>query len=437
MTLKVFEAFSGVGAQVMALKNIGIPYESVGVAEVNEFSILSYAAIHTNGYAPPEVSEEEMQDYLKKLNIPLNDKGVRVKLKGKRLKALYNASKSISNVGDISKFAPRELADEIDLFTYSFPCQSISFAGLGHGLSRGSGTRSSLLWDCEKIIEEKKPKYLLMENVKALISKKYKYDFDRWCDLLEELGYNNHWKVLNAKDFGVPQNRERVFMLSIRKDLSSNYDFPDGFPLNNFIEDILEEKVTGNYYFSKEKVNQLILNDKKLYDNLYPRIKNVTFNSEQVSDFFKGGLNDILGIVNSEQLLGVDVHPFSKKLEFNSYSKKDISGCLIATNYKAPKTVALYQRPRGFNSGGFYEQVSPTLSSHSWHENNLLLSGFLKIRKLTPRECWRLMGFSDGDFNKAEKVVSNTQLYKQAGNSIVVPVLESIFTNLYGNGNLL
>lgn len=437
MTLKVFEAFSGIGAQVMALKNIGIPYESVGVAEVNEFSILSYAAIHANGSVPPEVSEKEMQNYLKKLNIPLNDEGVRVQLRGKRLKALYNASKSISNVGDISKFTPKELTGEIDLFTYSFPCQSISFAGLGHGLSKGSGTRSSLLWDCEKIIEEKKPKYLLMENVKALIYKKHKCDFDRWCNLLESLGYNNHWEVLNAKDFGVPQNRERVFMLSIRKDLSSNYDFPSGFSLNNFVEDILEEKVADSYYFSKERVNQLILNDKKLYNNLYLRMKNAASDSEQVSESFEEELNDILGIANGEELLGVDVHPFSKKLEFNSYSKKDILGCLIATDYKAPKTVALYQRPRGFNSGSLYEQVSPTLSSHSWHENNLLLFGFLKIRKLTPRECWRLMGFSDDDFNKAEKVVSNTQLYKQAGNSIVVPVLESIFTNLYSSRNLL
>ena len=194
--ITIFEAFAGIGSQIMSLKNLGIPTKSVGVAEVNEAAILSYAAIHADpSISIPDTTADYMQDYMKKLNIPLNDKGKRVILKGKRLERLYKASKAIHNVGDISKMNPDELAD-LTLFTYSFPCQSISFAGLQHGLAKDSNTRSSLLWECERIIEAKKPDYLLMENVKALVSKTFKPDFDKWCALLEELGYT----VLTSRD---------------------------------------------------------------------------------------------------------------------------------------------------------------------------------------------------------------------------------------------
>ena len=167
MKIKVFEAFSGVGAQRMALRNLGIPHEVVGISEIDKYAIQSYEAIH---------GETE-------------------------------------NFGDISKVNPKDLPD-FDLFTYSFPCQDLSVAGKQQGMVKGQ-TRSGLLYECEKIIEVKRPKYLLLENVKNLVGKKFKLAFEEWLVYLESLGYTNYWQVLNAKHYGVPQNRERVFVVSI------------------------------------------------------------------------------------------------------------------------------------------------------------------------------------------------------------------------------
>jgi DNA (cytosine-5)-methyltransferase 1 len=173
--IRVFEAFSGMGAQVAALRNIGIPYQSVGISEIDKNAIKAYNAIHGE----------------------------------------------TKNFGDITKIDPATLPD-FDLFTYSFPCTDISNIGLQKGLM---GTRSGLLYECKKIIEAKRPKYLLLENVKPLVSKKFKGDFDAWVAYLDTLGYNTYWKVLNAKDFGHAQNRERVFAVSILKEYDTGFTF--------------------------------------------------------------------------------------------------------------------------------------------------------------------------------------------------------------------
>ncbi|MGY0013308.1 DNA (cytosine-5-)-methyltransferase [Bacillus anthracis] len=199
--LRVFEAFSGVGTQSMALKRLGVNYEVVGIAEIDKFAIQSYMAIH-----------------------------------GKT-----------KNYGDISKIDPTELPD-MDLFTYSFPCQDLSISGKQRGM--GEGTRSGLLYECEKVITTKKPKYLLLENVKNLVGKKFKPDFDKWLEWLESQGYRNYWQVLNAKDYGVPQNRERVFVVSILGE--GIYDFPESFPLVVKLKDILEDEVDEKYYLNQE-----------------------------------------------------------------------------------------------------------------------------------------------------------------------------------------
>ena len=198
--LTVFEAFAGVGSQRMALQNLGIPHEVVGISEIDKFAIQSYQAIH--GDCP--------------------------------------------NYGDVSKLDPKTLPD-FDLFTYSFPCQDLSVAGQGKGLVKGQ-TRSGLLYECEKIIEVKRPKYLLLENVKNLVGKKFKPQFDEWLRYLESLGYTNYWKVLNAKDFDVPQNRERVFVVSILGQ-HKYYQFPQPLASQRRIKDILESTVDDKYYF--------------------------------------------------------------------------------------------------------------------------------------------------------------------------------------------
>ena len=158
------------------------------------------------------------------------------------------------NVGDISLVDAKKLPD-CDLLTYSFPCQAISAAGLQGGLKKGSGTTSSLLWECEKVIKEKRPKFLLMENVKALTQKKFMADFTDWLDVLEGLGYVNYWKVLDSSNFGVPQHRERVFCISIYREKGTpipNYEFPKEFPLELCLRDVLEEDVDEKYFLSDE-----------------------------------------------------------------------------------------------------------------------------------------------------------------------------------------
>ena len=258
--LKVFESFSGIGTQCMALKKLGLDFEIVGTSEIDKFAIISYASIH-NQLDEVEIdypSKEEMIDYLKNKNIGLDFKTKKVKLPRnlKELKLLYKACILSKCYGDISLLNTDKLPD-IDLFTYSFPCQDVSIAGLQKGLEQGQ-TRSGLLYECERIIEGKKPKYLLLENVKNLVSKKFKLDFDKWVEYLESLGYSNYYKVLNAKDYGIPQNRERVFLVSILNDDKKDFKFPVGQDLNLKLIDMLDTTIDEDLYINTERANTLI-----------------------------------------------------------------------------------------------------------------------------------------------------------------------------------
>lgn len=207
--IKVFEAFSGIGTQRMALRNLGIEHEVVAIAEIDKYALASYEAIH--GDCP--------------------------------------------NLGDISKIDPNTIPAH-DLFTYSFPCQDISVAGKQKGFEKGGKTRSGLLWECEKVIRAKRPRYLLMENVKNLVSKKFKPGFEEWLTALEEMGYTNYWQILNAKDYEIPQNRERVFCVSILGE-HEPYIFPGKQELTIRLKDVLEDEVDEKYYLSEERVAQL------------------------------------------------------------------------------------------------------------------------------------------------------------------------------------
>lgn len=204
--IKVFEAFAGYGSQSMALRRLGIDFEVVGISEIDKYAIQAYMAVH--GDTP--------------------------------------------NYGDISKIDWKEVPD-FDFLTYSFPCTDISSAGLQKGLEEGSGTRSSLLWECKKAIEAKRPKYLLMKNVKALTFKKFKPYLEKWLDYLKDLGYTNFAKVLNAKNYGVPQNRERIFLISILGE--AQYYFPEGFELSKRLKDVLGKDVYESFYLSKKAID--------------------------------------------------------------------------------------------------------------------------------------------------------------------------------------
>ena len=177
------------------------------------------------------------------------------------------------NLGDICKVNPDDVPD-CDVLTYSFPCQDISNAGKQKGFKQGSGSRSSLLWECKKIIKEKRPQYLVMENVKALVQKKFVPEFQKWIDTLTGLGYATYWKVINAKDMGIPQNRERVFAVSVLRtgdNLNPTYNFPAPISLTKCDEDYMEpaEDIGEEYFIDQKRVTDKVLSD--ILDQPNPR----------------------------------------------------------------------------------------------------------------------------------------------------------------------
>ena len=263
------------------------------------------------------------------------------------------------------------------------------------GLEEGSGTQSSLVWECFKIIEYHKPKYLLMENVKNLVSNKFKSYFDMICNKLEELGYNNYWKVLNGKDFDVPQNRERVMMVSIRKDIDKgNFEMPIGIPTTKCLKDVLDNDVEDKYYVQKQMVNKFIPNEN--FKNPYNTDK------QKPTE---------LGFIQKGES--------GTKHQSNTVYDGDCVSCtLCAGDWKSPKMFMIEGKETKIITHNIYQEVNVVQN--------------MVIRKLTPKECWRLMGFTDEDFYKAQTIgLSNTKLYERAGRGIVVPMLEEIFRNLF------
>ena len=221
----MFTAFSGYDSQCLALNRLGIPYELVGWSEIDKAAIVAHNALF------PQYADR--------------------------------------NYGDISKIDWSQVPD-FDLFTYSSPCTDFSNAGAQAGGEEGSGTRSSLLWECRKTILAKKPKYLMFENVKALVTEKFFYLFDKWCKELESYGYANFYQVLNAKNYGVPQSRERIFMISILKtedEPDPYYEFPRPIKLEKTVEDILEDDVPEKYYQPAEVTEKYINIMNKEYPN--------------------------------------------------------------------------------------------------------------------------------------------------------------------------
>lgn len=219
--MKVLSLFSGIGAFEKALDVLKIPYELVGYCEIDKYASKSYSAIH---------------------NVP-----------------------ETMNLGDITKIDEKALPKDIDLITYGFPCQDISLAGKQKGLFNedGSQTRSGLFFEALRIIEETQPRVAIAENVKNLTGKGFAAQFKLVLESLEQAGYNNYWQVLNAKDFGIPQNRERVFIVSIRKDIDNGtFRFPAGFPLTIRLKDVLEDVVEEKYYLTEKQMNYALdLND--------------------------------------------------------------------------------------------------------------------------------------------------------------------------------
>ena len=434
--LKVLELFAGIGACSKALERLGIDHEIVDCVEIDKYAVKSFNAVHGTNFEPQDITKW--------------DKDIKV-----------------------------------DLIMHGSPCQDFSIAGLGKGGDKDSGTRSSLMYETLRIVEKLKPKYVIWENVKNLLSKKHRHNFDSYLAAMEELGYKNFYKVLNAKDYGIPQNRERVFTVSFI-DREREYEWPSPMPLERKLKDMLENNVDEKYYLSDEQIASFRASTEKAKEKgngfrFEPVIRERESGTHDSNESWKqtnrqlhcgviGRVEGITGLDINKRVYGSEglsptlstmqggnTQPFvvasrgrGEMNEQHLEPRKDgLTNTLTSVQKDNYVAVGGGIAVKTANKQGYdiaregdgidlaYPQ-SKTRRGRVGHEVSKTLAcsdtmGTLqnyRIRKLTPKECWRLMGFDDSDFEKAEKVNSNTQLYKQAGNSIVVNVLEGILRNM-------
>lgn len=475
--MRILELFGGIGACSKALERLGIDYEITDYVEIDKYAVASFNAMHGTNFEPQDITKW--------------DKNI-----------------------------------EVDLIMHGSPCQDFSIAGKQAGGDEGTGTRSSLMWQTLRIVEKIKPKYVIWENVKNLLSEKHRHNFDAYLEEMERIGYESKYKVLNAKDYGIPQNRERVFTVSFRKDLDDEfwlYQFPEKKKLELRLKDLLEDEIDKSYYLPNDQVLNMELNSDLLKEAAIHRVdipqmvkvrkhpvnveklkailkSHKNYNTKDIATIFDLPITTVEHWFRSDKcfsipapemwfrikaLLKIKTDEFDKSvIEFEekegAYEKTN--RCYLETgiaptltNTSADEKIIVKgklnikgqdQIKRVYGSEG----VSPTLStmqggnrqpkiieepfivaSRGRGKNNeqrlearkdgvtntltsVQKDNFVatkhRIRKLTPKECWRLMGFDDEDFKKAAQVNSNTQLYKQAGNSIVVNVLEAILGRL-------
>lgn len=322
--LKVATVCSGIGAPEKALKLLDIPYELAFFSEIDSPAIKSYCAIH-------------------------------------------NVSNNL-NLGDLSLIDYSKLPNDIDLIVGGTPCQDFSNAGLGRGGEEGSGTRSSLMWYYVKMINQIRPRVVVWENVSAVISKKHIHTYHKFYLTFSSIGYNIHVKLLNGKYFNLPQNRVRLFLIAIRKDIELDYEFPCGYDSGIRIRDILLEKVPVQYFCKA-------LKDVKLYNKQY------TINEHRIMQL----------------------------------------GLIKGTKFKQGNEVLLID--------GIFDCLTTKQGNYIFDDR---YPHETPIRHLSANESMRLMGFTDEDYLQCHNAgVSDSELYIQAGNSIAVPVLMAIFGQLY------
>lgn len=310
--LKLLELFGGIGACSSALTRLGINYEIADYVEIDKYAVTSYNAIHGTNFEPQDIT--------------MWDKDI-----------------------------------DVDLIMHGSPCQDFSLAGKQAGGDKDSGTRSSLMYETIRIVEKLKPKYVIWENVKNLLSKKHRHNFDAYLEKMEQLGYTNYYQVLNAKDYEIPQNRERIFTISIRNDIDKQFIFPPKQPLKLKLKDLLENKVEEKYYLTDEQVDRIMRSN---YNQNRRRIQ-----------------------------------------------EKDYCDTLCARDWKDPKcVVADYRYDEGLRirKNGLSTCLTTRTGTSSLSGNILLMKNDTehkdsKIRKLTPCETWRLMGFTDEEFGSTNR----------------------------------
>ena len=384
-----------------------------------------------------------------------------VNSKSKELEKYWLANKLSRNLGDISKL---EHLDYADFWTYSFPCTDISVAGKQEGIKQGQ-TRSGLLYEVQRLLERANkmltlPKYLMLENVKNLVGKKFKLQFDEWVAWLDELGYNTYWKVLNAKDYGIPQNRERVFAISIRKDIDDGkFEFPQPFDNGVRLKDFLEDNVDEKYYLTDTMIRGFIKHNENHTAKgtgfiWKPRDVNGTTSTLRANSALAPTDNTILETNRCIQVGSLNYYNYDKMNRV--YSKGGCSPALeiMQGGNRQPKIAEPIAYVKEATKKGYaeiYEGDSVNLEQpNSKTRRGRVGKGCVqtlttscnqaviepeaksfRVRKLTPKECYRLMGFTDEQFDRSQTFSSDSQLYKQAGNSIVVDVLYYIFEKLF------
>lgn len=324
--IRLIELFSGVSSQAMALRDLGVEFEHYLTCEWEVNAIASCKAIHfqddTTDYSC-DYTEDELIDTLFNMGISANGKTPLTKeqiinhnFRGTWLRETYNNIRATHNLVNImaTKGEDLKIVDTdkyVYLLTYSFPCQDLSLAGKRKGMSKGSGTRSGLLWEVERLLGETEnlPHILLMENVPQVMSADNIKDFHSWCDFLESKGYKCYSEILNAKDYGVAQNRERAFMVSILGDY--NYKFPQPIPLKTTMKDYLEPEVDERYYINSDKARKLIVD---LIESGQLNAENppTEFKDEETSNAIRGGKGSL------------DRHRWDVLIEGNSQSVPEI-----------------------------------------------------------------------------------------------------------------
>ena len=342
--MKFLDLFAGIGGFRLGMESAG--HECIGFCEIDKFARASYKAIHdTEG-------EIELHDITR-----ITDESIR-------------------------RFGC------VDIICGGFPCQAFSIAGNRRGFE---DTRGTLFFEIARFASILRPRYLFLENVKGLLNHENGITFETIISTLDELGYDVEWQVLNSKNFGVPQNRERVFIIGHSRKRGTRRIFP----LSS----------TGRQVDKHQEQSTNTLTTR------YP-------NSQGVGSY----------IIESEsqkvKSIG-NINPSGNGMNGEVYESTGLAPTLTTNKGEGLKII---QKAHGYNQGGEHD-IAPTLTSNSYHENNHLSDGY-RIRKLTPRECWRLQGFPDWAFDKAQEVNSNSQLYKQAGNSVTVNVIASIAKEL-------
>lgn len=494
--------FSGIGAQERGFEDSGLfEIDVLTTSDICKEAVLSYAAIHC-GLTNELVEEyreyptrEEMAQHLTNINLGYEpDKNKYydwfklVKKKSKELEKYWLACKLSNNLGDISKIEELPYAD---FWTVSFCCQDISVAGKMKGLKPDSGTRSSLLWDNIKLLEKARnnntlPKYIMFENVKNLVSKKFINDFNDLIDVLGELGFNTYWKVINGKDCGIPQNRERVFVIAIRKDIDTEkFEFPKPFDNGLRLRDVLENVVDEKYYLKDVKVSGMIKNIKGNTGTL--GIDKSINNTKTI---------EYANYITTREDRGISNRKSEGTAIFENITTPDTSYCLDANYYKGTNVEQYLSKHRrqlvfedakleqigyinNYNVDAnrvYSDNLARTLKSEAgggaktgWYQTSVECNhtelpciyddrdkGFgiktsdycptqraerfgikciettKRVRKLTPKECWRLMGFRDLDCEAASNIgVADSHLYKEAGNSIITNCVRLLAEHLY------